>query len=96
MLPRADRTPVGNAVRGRTADAGGRTVDVPRATTRTVRNGFAAAAGSPPMVSVPGLDDPVFLLLGGVMVVVVILVYFFVRYTLVNLREGYEEGYRDR
>ena len=48
------------------------------------------------MVAIPGLDDPVFLLLGGVMVVVVLLVYFFVRYTLVNLREGYEEGYRDR
>ncbi|MFB6303507.1 MAG: hypothetical protein ABEH78_11695 [Haloferacaceae archaeon] len=44
----------------------------------------------------PGFDDPVFLLLLGAMVVLVLLAYFFVRRTLVSLREGYEEAYRDR
>ncbi|MFB6079697.1 MAG: hypothetical protein ABEJ81_01665 [Haloferacaceae archaeon] len=43
-----------------------------------------------------GFGDPVFLFLLGSMVVFVILAYLFVRYTLVNLRKGYEDGYRDR
>lgn len=43
-----------------------------------------------------GFDDPVFLLLLGGMVLVVVLVYLFVRRTLVDLREGYEDAYRNR
>jgi hypothetical protein len=44
----------------------------------------------------PGLHDPAFLFLLGVMLLVVLLAYLFIRRTLVSLREGYEEGYRDR
>ncbi|MFB6156625.1 MAG: hypothetical protein ABEJ34_02130 [Haloferacaceae archaeon] len=43
-----------------------------------------------------GFDDPVFLLLLGAMVLFVLLVYLFVRRTVTDLREGYEEGYHDR
>ncbi|MFB6281262.1 MAG: hypothetical protein ABEH40_04510 [Haloferacaceae archaeon] len=44
----------------------------------------------------PALDDPVFLFLLGAMIALVLLVYLFVRRTLLSLREGYEEAYRDR
>ena len=43
-----------------------------------------------------GFDDPVFLFLLGTMVLFVLLAYLFVRRTLVNLREGYDEAARDR
>lgn len=42
-----------------------------------------------------GFDDPVFLFLLGTMVLFVLLAYLFVRRTLVNLREGYDEATRD-
>ncbi|MFB6304600.1 MAG: hypothetical protein ABEH47_05495 [Haloferacaceae archaeon] len=43
-----------------------------------------------------GFDDPVFIGLLGAMVLFVLLVYLFLRRTMLGLREGYEEAYRDR